>query len=454
MGLHKSTDGGDSWTTSRLTSTSGCAYAVAIDPVDDNIIYVGGEYNTAQGYQGILFKSLDGGSNWSDISGSISDIIYAVAVDPVLRNQIYTGTTNGMYKSEDSGFSWTQVSSFDVSSIKINPEATNEIFAGGRDGVYFSENGGNTWESLNNAFILDRVNCFDMDEVNSILYAAAFGSIYRNRLLEQYILALGAGSGGTTDPTPKGYILDLDSGETLTAIPDTDWGFNSWSGDVPSGQEYNNPLTITMDSDKYISANFIQLRCTLIIVSRFGGTTDPSPGSHKYDTDTVVTINANPDSNYNFNKWSGDVPAGQQLSNPLTLAMNSNKSLTAHFNSSFDSPGQSSCFIATAAYDSPVHPYVNILRDFRDKFLMPRRLGRVFVRLYYTYSPFLAKIMAKCKPLKIAVRTGLFPLIALSYVMLRVGLAGTAALLALISALPVFLIHFYRRKPRNYRARS
>ncbi len=453
MGLHKSTDGGDTWTTYRLTSTSGCAYAVAIDSVDDNIIYVGGKYATAQGYQGILFKSLDGGENWSDITESISGIIYAVAVDPVLRNQIYAGTTNGMYKSEDSGFSWTRISYFDVNSITINPEATNEIFAGGRDGVYLSENGGNTWQSLNNTFILDHVNCFDMDEVNSILYAGTFGSIYRNRLLEQYMLALQAGSGGTTDPTPKGYILDLDSGVTLTAIPDTDWGFIYWSGDVPVGQEYDNPFPITVDSDKYISANFIQLRCTLTIASISGGTTDPSPGSHKYDTDTVVTINALPDSNHKFNKWTGDVPAGQHFSNPLTLAMNSNKSITADFITSYE-PGNSFCFIATAAYDSPLHPYVNILRDFRDKYLMPGKLGRFFVHLYYTYSPFLAKIITKCKPLKIAVQTSLLPLIALSYIMLRVGLAGTAALLALISVLPVFLIHFYRRKPRNYRARS
>jgi hypothetical protein len=50
-----------------------------------------------------------------------------------------------------------------------------------------------------------------------------------------------------------------------------------------------------------------------------------------------------------------------------------------------------SCFIATAVYGSYDAPQVITLRYFRDKKLMPHRVGRLFVATYYQLSPPLAK---------------------------------------------------------------
>ncbi|MCB0362175.1 MAG: hypothetical protein KDD35_05620, partial [Bdellovibrionales bacterium] len=49
------------------------------------------------------------------------------------------------------------------------------------------------------------------------------------------------------------------------------------------------------------------------------------------------------------------------------------------------------CFIATAAYGSYLQPHVKILREFRDQVLKTHSLGRSFVRVYYEYSPSLAR---------------------------------------------------------------
>ena len=52
-----------------------------------------------------------------------------------------------------------------------------------------------------------------------------------------------------------------------------------------------------------------------------------------------------------------------------------------------DSGSGGGCFIATAAYGSYLDPHVQILRNFRDEYLLNNRPGRVFVRLYNHYSP-------------------------------------------------------------------
>ena len=70
------------------------------------------------------------------------------------------------------------------------------------------------------------------------------------------------------------------------------------------------------------------------------------------------------------------------------------------------------CFIATAAYGSPLAPQVQHLRTFRDRFLMPYSLGQWFVDLYYRYSPPLAEVLAQHDNLRAVVRTGLLPLIS------------------------------------------
>jgi len=107
------------------------------------------------------------------------------------------------------------------------------------------------------------------------------------------------------------------------------------------------------------------------------------------------------------------------------------------------------CFIATAAYSSPLHPYVGILRDFRDRFLMPSKFGRVLVNFYYKHSPFVSDFTAKHKVLKFAARISLLPLIAFSYSILHFGPIITGIMLVFIFALPTFLISFFRRKLRR-----
>lgn len=76
------------------------------------------------------------------------------------------------------------------------------------------------------------------------------------------------------------------------------------------------------------------------------------------------------------------------------------------------------CFIATVAFGSPDSPYVKILRDFRDEYLIPYGVGREFVGMYYSMSPAIAAFLEKHPPAPFIVRIALFPLIGFAFLFL------------------------------------
>lgn len=73
--------------------------------------------------------------------------------------------------------------------------------------------------------------------------------------------------------------------------------------------------------------------------------------------------------------------------------------------------GGGGCFIATAAYGSPLDPRLDTLRDFRDRFMVPNRPGRALVRFYYRHSPPLADFISNRDWLRAIVRGVLTPMV-------------------------------------------
>jgi len=94
--------------------------------------------------------------------------------------------------------------------------------------------------------------------------------------------------------------------------------------------------------------------------------------------------------------------------------------------------GGGGCFIATAAFGSYMEKNVMVLREFRDHFLLTNPVGKVFVGLYYTYSPPIADFIASHNTLRAFVRFSLIPLVSMSWMALSIGLIPTLTVILLM----------------------
>ena len=82
--------------------------------------------------------------------------------------------------------------------------------------------------------------------------------------------------------------------------------------------------------------------------------------------------------------------------------------------------GGGGCFIATAAYGSPMESHVKILREFRDRFMVTNYVGKAFIDLYNTYSPPVADFIANHGTVRFMVRWSLLPLVGVSWVAINI----------------------------------
>lgn len=201
----------------------------------------------------------------------------------------------------------------------------------------------------------------------------------------------------------------------LVAVPYESCQFAQWAGDVSTIDDVCAAETnITMEDSYSITAKFESLDPTpfvqLVISSTRGGSvTTPGEGIFLSSLGDEVNLVAEPSGGSNFTHWSGDVETIADVEAAwTTIIMDNSYSIRANFE------GGGWCFIATAAYGSPMAEEIEILRQFRDEYLLTNPLGRALVDLYYSISPPIADLITEHPGLKPIVRAALLPAVAVS----------------------------------------
>ncbi|MBI2569045.1 MAG: DUF11 domain-containing protein [Candidatus Schekmanbacteria bacterium] len=182
--LFISDDAGDSWSGNPVPSWDGAA-RLAYDPFDPSTIVVA----TLAGH---ILETSDGGATWVRHDGECGGeprFVHALRLDPTARDRIWLGTEQGIFRSNDRGESWEDMShdmAFSdhggmfrdhvIGSVALDRDNPQVILAGGNNRVFRSEDGGMSW-TTNDDLALDYPYVFAL-ETDPCNAQTAFGGTF------------------------------------------------------------------------------------------------------------------------------------------------------------------------------------------------------------------------------------------------------------------------------------
>ena len=178
-GLWKSTSGGVKWDPIFEKEITASIGAVAIQQSNPSVVWVGtGEGNPRNSLNGGygIFKSLDGGKNWTSMGLENTRHIHRVIIDPTNPDIVYAAAIGspwgehperGVYKTKDGGKTWKHILSANnktgAADLVMDPTNPNKLFAamwehkrdpwffnsgGSGSGLHITHDGGETWKKI------------------------------------------------------------------------------------------------------------------------------------------------------------------------------------------------------------------------------------------------------------------------------------------------------------------
>jgi len=179
-GLFRTTDGGDNWTD--ISRNPGMPtgligkICVSISPADANRVFA---FVEADKGEGGVYRSDDGGSTWQrthtdPAKMEIPNSYNYITADTEDPDVVYIQPIGGLFKSSDAGitFEEIQMRNWDPHALWIDPNNSRHIIEGGDGGASISLNGGESWSGLNNQPTADLLSLAVDDQEPYRVYAS------------------------------------------------------------------------------------------------------------------------------------------------------------------------------------------------------------------------------------------------------------------------------------------
>lgn len=182
--IHTSADGGKSWRLLiNLEEPQLIVDDLLVDSRDSSVLYASGHRHKSAGG---FFKSTDGGRTWKEAKELNKEAVHALAQSESDPDQLFVGTTNGVWRSLNSGDDWEKITSetmpVNVNSLAIDPNSPTTIYAGTWWRPYKSTDNGQSWRLIKSGMIDDSdIFAITINEKNrNHLVASACSGIYQS----------------------------------------------------------------------------------------------------------------------------------------------------------------------------------------------------------------------------------------------------------------------------------
>lgn len=239
-GVFKTTNAAFSWTAMWEKQLSLAIGGLGIAPSDRSIIYAAtGEWDVSVSaiytmYPGVgVYRSSDAGSTWRQLAPISSSETSAVAVDPTNPNRIFVAGGRGLHRSTNGGTTWGVIPPntqgvFDgaVSDVVIDPNNANRIYIGVHHstvktgGVYRSTDGGNTWTLLTNG--ISSGTAADAPKV-ALGRSGTHGTQFVVVKMSNLVFtSIDGGNTFTQKPTNPGFVTQMGRYMNVIAVDPTD----------------------------------------------------------------------------------------------------------------------------------------------------------------------------------------------------------------------------------------
>ncbi len=276
--VYKSTDAGATWSraaTFDANDPGGRIRQLSVHPEDANVVYVSCyslEVTNGTTVDYGIWKTADGGQTWTQIFPHPADgyafaYCKCVAVDPTDPNRVYW--TNdplnhtasqmpqpGIYLTEDAGASYKMLgdpncddpndSTFPLCYV-VDRYRSLDVHPSTGD-LYLGTNGGPFWYPRERELTISVY--YDMPGDPNVVYdpnawqeGTAWGTVYING--EEY------------DPNTPITSYPFNTNVTLDAVPEPNYFFLRWYGDLPDGVDAGDPqIVVAMDVARHLYASF------------------------------------------------------------------------------------------------------------------------------------------------------------------------------------------------------